>query len=94
MGEVVQFPRSIIVDEKIRRAERQIARQLDIIENCDPNGPTVLERANAANAPMALEWAHDSLRQALAEREMLTAADAMRFGGLIYRAQPSQNGAH
>ncbi len=94
MGKVVPFPRAIIIEGKIRSAERRIATQLDHIENCDPNAATLQQRVTAVSAPLVLEMAQEDLRKALAEREMLSAVDLMQYRGVAYRAQPSQNGGH
>jgi len=94
MGKVIPFPRAVIVGEKNRRSTRRVAELLDTIENSDPDGADFKERLRAIAAPQALEWAQEDLREALAECEMLTACDALQHGGTIYRAQPSQNGAH
>lgn len=94
MTNIIPFPRAVIIEEKIRRAERQIEKQLGFIENCSLTGPSVEERVKAVTAPQALEWAQEDLRKALAEREMLSSTDIMRHCGMVYRAQPSQNGAH
>lgn len=91
---IIPFPREVIVDQKIRTAERLIERNIGYIENCDPNSASVEERVQAATAPRALEWAQEDLRAAMVEKATLNVDDAMRYGGIVYRAYPSQRGAH
>jgi hypothetical protein len=94
MGKVIQFPREVLVEEKIRRSTRWVAELLDTIENSDPDSADLKQQLRAIAAPLTLERAQKDLRKALAEREMLSASDLMQHRGTTYRAQPSQNGAH
>ena len=94
MGQVINFPREIVVEQKIRDCRQMIEKLLGYIEAGESETCDLTARLRAATAPDFLEMWQEDLRKALAEREMLTADDAMRFGGLLYRAQPSQNGAH
>lgn len=94
MGKVIEFPREVTVEAKIRSAERLRDMALDDIENCSIDGETFRERYKSLTAPRMLEIAQEKLQVALVEREMLSASDLMQFRGVTYRACPSQNGGH
>ena len=89
---IIPFPREVIVDQKIRQCERMIEKLYDWMENYDPSD--MREAVRAETAPGFIDMWNEDLKKALAEKEMLTADDAFRFRGMVYRAQPSQNGAH
>lgn len=91
---VIPFPREVLADEKVRRCQKMVQMLLRHIEEGErnPNDRDALLRA--AIAPPMLEMWRDDLKKVLVERELVNAGDAIRYRGLIYRAQPSQNGAH
>jgi hypothetical protein len=91
---VIQFPREVVAEQKVRHCKKMVQMLLRHIEEGarNPNNRDAMLRA--AVAPPMLEMWQDDLKKALVEREMVTAADAIRYRGMIYRAQPSQNGAH
>jgi len=89
---IFHFPREVIVEQKIRNCRMMIDRLNGWIEDHNPND--LREVIRAETAPGFIEMWSDNLKEALAEKETLTADDALRFGGMVYRAYPSQRGAH
>ncbi|SES08752.1 hypothetical protein [Sphingobium sp. YR768] len=91
---IVAFPAEVLADQKVRQCERMVKKLLGWIEDAErfPND-RVLQIHAATAGPMLEMWS-DDLKAAKIKRELLNAGDTMRHGGMIYRAQPSQNGAH
>ncbi len=94
MGQVVKFPSAIVMDQKVREAERTIAKLLGYIEDAASNPKDGDLQIKAAIAPPMLDMWREMLEKAKIGRELIDAVDTMRHGGIVYRAQPSQNGAH
>lgn len=91
---IVAFPPQVVADQKIREAERMIAKLLGHIEDAARYPQDRDLQIRAVIAPAMLDMWRDMLVEAKLRREAVDATDLMRHGGLIYRAQPSQNGAH
>jgi hypothetical protein len=94
VSNIVPFPAQVVADQKIREAERMIAKLLGHIEEAARHPANREAQIRAAIAPPMLDAWREILDEAKVRRELLAAGDALRFGGMTYRAQPSQNGAH
>lgn len=93
MSNVIPFPREVSADADIRNAERMIKRLLRDIE--EGAGSTDQEaRMRGIIAPPMLELWQERLQDARLRKEGATADDVIRYGGIVYRAYPSQRGAH
>ncbi|WIA54310.1 hypothetical protein N6H05_14685 [Sphingobium sp. WTD-1] len=91
---IIAFPPQVVADQKVREAERMIAKLLGHIEDAGRFPSNVDMQIRAAVAPPMIEMWQEMLEEAKVKRELLEAGDTMRHAGLTYRAQPSQNGAH
>ncbi|MFP5432484.1 hypothetical protein [Sphingobium sp. ba1] len=91
---IVQFPREVLAERKIRQCRAMLEKLHGYIEDGERNPTDLDTRMRAETAPGFIEMWMEDLQKALLEKEMLTADDAIRFKGLVYRAYPSQAGAN
>jgi hypothetical protein len=93
-AEIVEFPREVSANRRLREARRQLQRCKDSIDTDDLYSSDMRTRTRAAASIAMLDVWVDDVAKAEAEIAMLNADDTLTFRGQMYRAHRSTNGAN